>query len=234
LTPAKGFHTTSTTRIAVRGSRPGSCTLHLYFTLPAQIFADPYELAHRHASYTFERFGGGNLEAPVFAPGAGGPSGLLLDLIIPEGGDVAQVDRNTLSIEIPLHARYGVPKAGGDLTDEVVLPPPEAFWVCPQQKASGSGAKRVPVPDALRDVVELAPAFKDPASTLFLIPHAESVRVQTFRVPVGDAGDVALVETGTVVVVLLAFVYLMRAIVRASRSRGRSAAVDVSVAKKQS
>src|SRR6266849_4142462 len=93
LNPTKGFHTTSTTRFALRGSRANSCTLHLYLTLPAQLFADPYELAHRHASYTFERFGGGNLEAPGFAPGASGPSALLLDVNIPEGVDNMDQDQ---------------------------------------------------------------------------------------------------------------------------------------------
>ena len=144
LNPLKGFHTTSTTRFALRGSRAHSCTLHLYLTLPAQLFADPYELAHRHASYKFERFGGGNLEAPVFAPAASGPSALLLDVNIPEGvdnvdQDQGQVDGNVFSIEVPLHARYGVPKSGGDLIDEVMLPPPVAFWACPQERAGGSG-----------------------------------------------------------------------------------------------
>jgi hypothetical protein len=139
LNPTKGFHTTSTTRFALRGPRPHSCTLHLYFTLPAQLFADPYELAHRRASYTFERFGGGNLEAPVFAPAANRPSALLLDMIIPEGVDkMDQGSGNVFSIEVPLHARYGVPKSGGELMDEVVLLPPTAFWACPQQRASGS------------------------------------------------------------------------------------------------
>lgn len=266
LTPTKGFHTTSATRISLRGSRQGSCALHLYFTLPAQLFADPYELAHRRTSYTFERFGGGNLEAPVFAPGAGGPSGLLLDLAIPEG--VGGDDGGVLSVDVPLHARYGVPKqrGAGELIDEVVLLPPEAFWACPgQQEASTSSGgalsfsflfsglsqltcfscmanyyyidhpsvyteKRVPVPDALHDVVELAPALKDAASMLVLIPRAESVRAQMLRVPVGDAGDVALVETGTVVVILLAFVYLLRTVARASRAQCGGA----SVAKKES
>lgn len=81
------------------------------------------------------------------------------------------------------------------------------------------------MPDVLQDVVDLAPALKDVASTLVLIPHADSVHVQTLRVPVGDAGDVALVETGTVVVILLAFVYLLRTIVRASHSRHVSARI---------
>jgi hypothetical protein len=146
LTPTKGLHTTSTTRLALhRGDRRRSpCTLHLYFTLPTQLFADPYELAHRRESYRFERFGGGNLEAPVFAPGAGAdaPSGLLLDLIVPEGGEAADdvgiggegegEDGSVIQIDVPLHARYGVPKTGGgELIDEVTLPIPEAFWACP-------------------------------------------------------------------------------------------------------
>jgi hypothetical protein len=70
LNPTKGIHTTSTIRFALRGSRAHSCTLHFYLTLPAQLFADSYELAHRHASYTVEEFDRGNLEAPVFASAA--------------------------------------------------------------------------------------------------------------------------------------------------------------------
>ena len=164
LTPTKGLHTTSTTRLAVhRGDRRrSSCTLHLYFTLPTQLFADPYELAHRRESYRFERFGGGNLEAPVFAPGAGGgaPSGLLLDLIVPEGGEgVDDVgfggegegeDGSVIQIDVPLHARYGVPKTGGgELIDEVALPIPEAFWACPTTRGRNvEGALRSFIPDS--------------------------------------------------------------------------------------
>ena len=74
-------------------------------------------------------------------------------------------------------------------------------------------------------------ALKDETSTLVMIPHVGSVRAQTLRIPVGDAGDVAVVGTGTVVVILLAFVYLLRTIVRASRAQ-RMAVVPV--AKKDS
>jgi hypothetical protein len=141
LTPTRGFHTTSTTRFVSRGSRTDSCTLHLYFDLPAQLFVDPYELEHRRGSYTFERFTAGNLEAPVFAPGAGGPSGLLLDVRVPEaGGGESHDDGDILSVEVPLHARYGVPRRDGELIDEVVLPPPEAFWACARGDSDGEGA----------------------------------------------------------------------------------------------
>lgn len=155
LSPTKGFHTTSTTRFALRGSRARSCTLHLYITLPAELFADPYELAHRRASYTFERFGAGDLEAPVFASAAGGPSALLLDVYIPDkmDQDQGEGDANVLSVEVPLHARYGVPKSGGELIDEVMLPPPVAFWACPEEKASGSGGTNLTFHSLMADSV---------------------------------------------------------------------------------
>lgn len=240
MSPSKGFHTTSTTRLALRGSRADSCTLHLYLTLPAELFADPYELAHRHASYTFERFGGGDLEAPVFAPSASGPSALLLDVNIPKGADnmdqdqgggegVGEGDGNVFSIEVPLHARYGVPKSGGELVNEVMLPPPVVFWACPQERASGNGANRMQVPDVLQI------ALKDETTTLVMIPHAGSMLAQTLRVPVGDGRDVAVVEAGTVVVILFAFVYLLRTIVRASRAQPpRRVAVEITATKKDS
>jgi PIG-X / PBN1 len=87
-------------------------------------------------------------------------------------------------------------------------------------------AKRMQVPDVLQI------ALKDETSTLVLIPHAGSVRAQTLRVPVGDAGDVAVVETGTVVIILLAFVYLLRTIVRASHAQRVPVAVEVPATKK--
>jgi hypothetical protein len=90
--------------------------------------------------------------------------------------------------------------------------------------------KPIQVPDALRKVVELAPTLAE--RTLVSIPRVKSLHAQTLRVPVGDAGDVALVETGTVVVILLAFVYLLRTLVRASRER--VTAVSVSATKKDS
>ncbi len=83
------------------------------------------------------------------------------------------------------------------------------------------------IPDTLHKVVELTPALKR-ASKLVLIPPAKSVQAQTLHVPVGYAGDVALVETGTVVVVLLSFMYLLHTILRASRRKDIN-----SVAKKE-
>ena len=93
-------------------------------------------------------------------------------------------------------------------------------------------AEGVQVPDALLKVTEIVPALKR-ASKLVLIPHAETVHAQTLRVPVGNAGDVVLVETVTVMVVLLTFVYLLRTIVRASRAQGVFVKTS-SIAKKDS
>ena len=87
------------------------------------------------------------------------------------------------------------------------------------------------VPDALRKVVELAPALKR-ASKLVLLPHREALQAQRLSVPVGNVRDVALVETGTVLVVLLTSVYLLRTIVRASRRVQDVAAVNISLTKK--
>lgn len=74
-------------------------------------------------------------------------------------------------------------------------------------------------------------ALKDETSALVLIPHVGSVRAQTLRVPVGDAGDVGFVGSGTVVVILFAFVYLVRTIVRAS---GAQRVAEVPATKKES
>jgi hypothetical protein len=57
-------------------------------------------------------------------------------------------------------------------------------------------AKRMQAPDVPQF------ALKDETSTVVLIPHVGSMRAQTLRGPVGDARDVAFVETGAVVVIL--------------------------------
>jgi hypothetical protein len=75
--------------------------------------------------------------------------------------------------------------------------------------------EHVQVPDTLHKVVRFAPELK--RAQLILIPRPKILQAQTLRLPVGDARDVALVETGTVLVILLTFVYLLRTIVRASR-----------------
>ena len=78
----------------------------------------------------------------MFASTVSGPSALLLDLIIPEDVDKVEMNQgsgNVFSIEVPLHARYGVPKSGGELMDEVVLSPPTAFWACPQRATGTAG-----------------------------------------------------------------------------------------------
>ena len=79
------------------------------------------------------------------------------------------------------------------------------------------------------EVLQLA--LKDETSTFVLIPHVGSVPAETLRLPVGDAGDVAFVEAGTVVVILFAFVYLLGTIVRASRAQH---VAEVSATKKDS
>jgi hypothetical protein len=76
------------------------------------------------------------------------PSGLLLNVTVPEGdGGESREDNNILSVEVPLHARYGVSKTDGELIDEVVLSPPDASGACGWERANsggdGGGASRI-------------------------------------------------------------------------------------------
>ena len=66
------------------------------------------------------------------------------------------------------------------------------------------------------------------ASMIVLIPHARSVwsvRAQTLRVPVGDAGGGAVLETGTVVVLL----YPLRTTVWTSRAQRIAFEINVEI-----
>ena len=71
------------------------------------------------------------------------------------------------------------------------------------------------VPDALHKVVKLAPVLKLALSLVLILMRRRYK--QRHVVPVGNVRDLALVGTGTVLVVLLTFVYLLCTIVRASR-----------------
>ncbi|KAI0301010.1 hypothetical protein B0F90DRAFT_372578 [Multifurca ochricompacta] len=92
------------------------------------------------------------------------------------------------------------------------------------------------IPDTLHKVVELTPALNEKRSTLILISHVEPLKAQKLHVPVGDARDVALVENSTMVVILLAFLYLLRAILRGSQRVDDtiSSRISISTEKKDS
>ncbi|KAH9830977.1 PIG-X [Rhodofomes roseus] len=218
---ARGFHFTYTTRLTLRDpARTADCTLHLLHVLPPDVYADQYELVQRPGFSVTVR-GTSDLELPVGAVGSEG-SVLLLDVEVEERRE-AEME---LVIDVPLHARYGNPSAA-DKPElrSVQMDRPVGFWACPSSSesytreclqpshlCSGSGSMNVPH--------EIAPHIQPDmftTSSLSIIPHSPSVQASELVIPVGNLTDLAFVDVGTAITMLLCFLYLAVVSVRTAR-----------------
>jgi len=123
LTTRHGFHTTYSTHIIVNNPADlARCTCHLLHILPPRVFVDPYELANYRDFYTIKLSGYSNLELPVTAVDPKG-SALLLNILLPKTG------MQNMTVDVPLHLRYGKPVQVDD--GSVKVPLPTGFWTCP-------------------------------------------------------------------------------------------------------
>jgi len=211
LSSTSGFHTAYKTRInPPHPSSLANCSVHLIYSLPPQIFFDPYELVHYRHLYTFSHWGTANLELPSAAVDAGG-SVLLLNLTLLAAADTIL---DETEVEVPLHARYGEPESLGYYTAEI--PRPEGFLACP----SSYSAHSQPLPSMPAPLSYLF----DPSSQIFTslsVSGNDSLKI--IRVPVGSYDDLLKVEVGTSLIILLLFFTLSRTLyITADRlSRGR-------------
>ncbi|OCH95220.1 hypothetical protein OBBRIDRAFT_809924 [Obba rivulosa] len=196
----KGFHVVHTTRVVLDAPCP-ECSLHLVHDLPPHVYVDPYELAQR-PGFTFTLEGSSDLELPVFAVD---PAGSVLLLTV----DVPSKNTTELSVNVPLHARYGTPVAdSGSPYETIPLKEPLGFWACP-----ATGEHHAP-PDALAPYIP-EDAFKD--SILTVIPHNASSSPVQLTIPVGRVADLAFVDIGTFGTMLFMFLYLATVALRTAR-----------------
>ena len=129
--PTQGFHPISTNVVHFSSlSSLGQCSLHLYFKLPPLLFVDPHELAQRNVTYTFNHWGSRDLEKPVHAlPEAERGSDVLLNVRLPPSIDDDGKLWN-VTVELPMHLRYGVPAPLQKPYDHVRVDTPIAFLLC--------------------------------------------------------------------------------------------------------
>ncbi|KZO95823.1 PIG-X/PBN1 protein [Calocera viscosa TUFC12733] len=208
LSPSQGFHRTLSLAPLATSSSPSTvpedtqhCILQALLFLPADIFADPYELEQRHADGRLGKFriwGEVDLEAPVSA--------------VDQRGTAVLLDVDEEGTEIPLHLRY--PRPG---THEVVvasggragfeLPCPFVYWACDTE----SRKENSPFDD-------LPPPFTSPYTKAqeFHFLRSQPPKSGTdpgpptlqVLVPTGDLSHLPLVEWGTGAAVLFAFFYI--------------------------
>jgi hypothetical protein len=187
-----------------------TCALHTYLTLPSAIFADKYQLASTDElflkSHNLQALrsiaGETDLEAPDYVVQKWG-SNVLLELAAPspdtKGKDMPW------NVTIPLHLRYMEPNFGA--TSQIRVPWPVVFWAC----TADEGTK---FPVNPFDRVNLGYDGLFGPRTMFYHLDAQSrngMMVEKVDVPVLDKGAVGSewVESGTVLVVILGFAWVL-------------------------
>ena len=137
LSPAHGFHPTSTSTIRLSPALDPACLLYLYLSLPPPLFVDTHELTLHAAQYDFQHWGTKDLEKPVHAlPAAPARSELLVSV---RDWTAAAHSGSLLPVDVPMHLRYGTPNQGDDDDDdekEVHVDHPAAFFLCPPTTSS--------------------------------------------------------------------------------------------------
>ncbi len=184
--------------------------MHAYLTLPSYIFADKYQfsdplfLASKNLHSIRSISGETDLEAPDWAVKKWGSS-LLVELSPPAISNSKIQQTRTWHADIPLHLRYLPPTAGG--IAEVQVPWPVVFWACTAEEGTKMSVNPF-------DRVNLGYDGLFGARTMFyhLEPRAtwngNGSLIETLRVPVINTERVGSVKSGTVVVVLLGFLWI--------------------------
>lgn len=187
-----------------------TCALHTYLTLPSAIFADKYQLSSTdklflksHNLLALRSMAGeADLEAPDYVVEKWG-SNVLLELATPLS-DTKGKD-TVWNVTIPLHLRYREPSVGG--TSSIRVPWPVVFWACTTDEGT-----KFPVNPFDRVNVGFDGLFGP--RTMFYHLETQSrngTLVEDLAVPVLDTGvvDSAWVESGTVLVVMLGFAWVL-------------------------
>ena len=188
-----------------------TCALHTYLTLPSVLFPDPYQLstsdplflANHNLASLRSIAGETDLEAPDYVLSRWG-STVLLELATPSP---IFSSGKSWDVTIPLHLRYLAPSVNA--TTSVSIPWPVVFWACTAEEGT-----KFPVNPF--DRVNLGYEGLFGARTMFYhldpAPLEGERLVETLKVPVLglDAPGAAWVESGTVLVVLLGWVWVVR------------------------
>ncbi|PTU24788.1 hypothetical protein P175DRAFT_0429428 [Aspergillus ochraceoroseus IBT 24754] len=229
--PPTGLHPTMTIsmpRAAIKkppGPPDATCALHTYLTLPSSIFGDKYQLSttdplflESHNLVALRSVAGQtDLEAPDWSISQWG-SNWLLELATPSPSDQSSEAWN---VTVPLHLRYLPPSESGYRSTSV--PWPVVFWACTAE----DGTKMAMNPF---DRVNLGWESLFGPRTMFYQLHPSQHRqhhrlVEEVEVPVlrlGHAGffQSQVIETGTVIVIVLGFLWVLWKLGRVAWSTG--------------
>lgn len=193
------------------------CTLHAHLTLPRFIFADKYQLsdslylASKNLSGVRHTSDPVDLEAPEYTQTLWGSS-LLLDLVSAPG----QVDSWTA--EVPLHLRYMRPSTDGSNRRTAELPAPILFWSCVvEPEAYDFSTNPFQGSRLARDM-----SFAKNTVFYYLTPSPDSLHhsYHVVTVPVLDKKYARTVDSGTTIVILIGFGWILWKLLKVYISAG--------------
>lgn len=187
----------------LKAPKAESCSLHAYWTTPAALFLDRYQLgddlflASQNLVALRALTGAEDLERPAWAVNQWG-SAALLELASPNADDDL---KDTWTVTIPTHLRYLNATASETGHAPVNVPWPVVFWACEAEE----GLKMSTNPF---DRVNLGYDGLFGPKTMFYHVPADPSRerlVEQLRVPVLDPLQAQWVPLGTVMAVLAGF-----------------------------
>ncbi|KIL00663.1 hypothetical protein PAXRUDRAFT_129294 [Paxillus rubicundulus Ve08.2h10] len=194
LEPRRGLHSTLSTKINGLNPPAPDCSFFALYTLPPGVIIDRYELMDRRLSFEF--WGESDLELPVFAVGQTNNSLLLLNATPTDSRS------KEVLVDIPVHARYGVPGVGRRACQSLEIFPPTCFWAC-----SPTGMSTISPAFSLEPPIVSSALLRD--STHFLVSATSSHQSTLLEFPVASLDDTSRVETGTVTIISAAFLWLV-------------------------
>jgi hypothetical protein len=198
--------------------KDSQCALHAYLTLPSALFPDQYQLSSTdplflsaHNLVSLRSISGAlDLEAPDYILDAWG-STVLLELATPSTNRTS-----TWDVTIPLHLRYLAPTNASHVP--ISIPWPVLFWACTAEEGT-----KFPVNPFDRVNLGFEGLFGSRTMFYHLDPAAGMGKlVERLDVPVLDLKGVGAqwVESGTVVVVLLGWCWVVWKMVSGLKGRG--------------
>ncbi|KAI9762345.1 MAG: hypothetical protein M4579_000495 [Chaenotheca gracillima] len=221
-----GLHPSLRIRFPANPSTPPakSCALHAYLTIPSFLFLDKYQLSDplflesKNLKAVRSLYGETDLEAPDWVIDKWG------SVLLAEIAPLAQSPSKEFNVEIPLHLRYLEPNNNSSTLDEVRVPWPVLFWACDAE----DGLKMATNPF---DRVKLGYDGLFGPKTMFYHLNPSPTNgslIQTLQVPVLNRNQATWVESGTIVTVLVGFLWVVFKLWAASRTAPRQTNVSKS------
>ena len=204
------------------------CALHAYLTLPSFLFPDKYQLssplflASKNLRSVRSISGESDLEAPDWIIKKWG-SAMLIEINTPPLSHVSKP--GSWHAEVPLHLRYLGPAVRG--VAHADFPWPVLFWACTAEEGNKMSVNPF-------DRVNLGYDGLFGAKTMFyhLDPNMHATTgngslIERLNIPVLNAELSSLIETGTVVIVIIGFLWVSFRLMMAGRSTKTSGNVTI-------